>query len=59
MVKYLSRKKQTYPFIVSTPQGKSISFEDNLEDAKKEAFLYTKKTGRVAEIFRYIGRTES
>ena len=58
MTKYISRKKTTYPFNVVTLNGKTISFDDNLIDAKKEAISYTNKTGKVVEIFKYIGRVE-
>ena len=58
MAKYIPRKKTTYPFQSTTYNGESVSFDNNLKDAKKEAVAYTNKTGRVVEIFKYIGRVE-
>ncbi len=58
MAKYIPRKKTTFPFAVKGLDGKAISFDDNLREAKKEAVSYANKTGRVVEIFKYIGRVE-
>ena len=50
MTKYIPRKKTTYPFKVTTLNGESISFDNNLTDAKKEGgkhgILFTIEMGR-------------
>ena len=58
MTKYIPRKKTTFPFVVKGLNGKAISFDDELREAKIEAISYTNKTGRAVEIWKYVGRVE-